>query len=132
MLRAALPGQGSWPRSFCSRTAPLELCPGFSRPPAHQHPLGEVGRREREGARERAVSGRERRSKRRRKRGLSRREGGNSPPGQGCVASSALLPPKALVLPAGCPVLHALQVCCQNFLCRKSFSCSVCILAVPA
>lgn len=52
MLRAALPGQGSWPGSFCSRTAPLELRAGFSRPPAHQHPLGQVGRREREGARE--------------------------------------------------------------------------------
>lgn len=31
-----------------SSAAPLDLCPGFSRPPAHAATLGEIGRRKRE------------------------------------------------------------------------------------
>lgn len=77
-----------------------------------------TGREDREGGggkekseRERERRKRRRSKKRRRKRDLRGRKGGNPHAGQGCVASPHLLPPKALVLPAGCPALHSLQVC---------------------
>ena len=89
----------------CSSAAPLELHPGFSRPPAYLHPLGEVGVIEREEKRKKCEveRGRERRRRRsEKKRDLRGREGGRESISRaGCMASPPQLPPKALVLPTG-------------------------------